>query len=75
MDSKFVKSYYNISTELLKYSIKHSINENFVLSPHSYIELMNILFEGSDNNTKKQISKVFGYDKKNILKGIYKLLQ
>lgn len=68
MDSKFVKSYYNISTKLLEYNIKQSINENFVLSPHSYIELMNILFEGSDNDTKTQIVKAFGYDKKNILK-------
>lgn len=29
---------------------------------------MNILLEGSDNDTKMQIAKAFGYDKKNISK-------
>ena len=67
MDSSFIKSYCNITSELLKYNIKYIKDENIVISPHSYIELMNILFEGSDNNTMSEIVKSFGFDNKSAL--------
>ena len=66
-NSKLIKEYNKLSTLLLKYGMNYGKKENVVISPHSYIELMNILLEGSDNNTMSEIVKSFGFDKKSAL--------